>query len=360
MTIIITKDGKKAKKINESNFVNEDNLQSFIYENPDSVPLYDIDEDIRLLILAREVPTNSGPVDAIGIDETGEIYVIETKLYKNPDKRLVVAQVLDYGASISENTDNGLDFFKAIENKVFSHFEMSIIDKVSDFYGISNEESAEIIESLKENLSNGKLRFVVLMNHIEKRLKDLITFLNRNSRFDIYGVELEFYKYDDFEITIPKLFGSEIKKEVSSKSGISSRKTWDESSFFEELSRNINNQNFKRIKSLYMFFVEQNFKIKWGTGNINGSFNPVLTPFGKRSLLTVFTDGSLQLNYAWFNENDEQLRFKKDYIKLLLQIFELPNDIEQSKYPVFQINDWIDKEKNIKKLIIELLKKVPS
>ncbi len=357
MTIIITKDGKKAKKISESNFVNEDNLQSFIYENPDSVPLYDIDEDIRLLILAREVPTNSGPIDAIGIDETGEIYVIETKLYKNPDKRLVVAQVLDYGASISENTDNGLDFFNAIEKKVFSHFNISILDKVSDFYGISNEESVEIIESLKGNLSNGKLRFVVLMNHIEKRLKDLITFLNRNSRFDIYGVELEFYKYDDFEITIPKLFGSEIKKEVSTKSGTSHRKTWDENSFFEELKRNVNNQVLNRVKSLYAFFIEQDFKIKWGTGNLKGSFNPVPTQFGKKSLLTVFTDGTLQLNYAWFNENNQQLILKTHYIRLLSQIFELPPDTDQAKYPTFQINDWIDKEKNIKELVIELLKR---
>jgi hypothetical protein len=48
----------------------------------------------------RAFPTNSGPIDALGINKDGEIYIIETKLYKNPDKRLVVAQVLDYGASL--------------------------------------------------------------------------------------------------------------------------------------------------------------------------------------------------------------------------------------------------------------------
>ena len=86
MTIIITKNGKEAKRISKTSFAYEDNLQNFIHENPDSVPLYDIDEDIRLLILAREVPTISGPIDAIGTDERGEVYIIETKLYKNPDK----------------------------------------------------------------------------------------------------------------------------------------------------------------------------------------------------------------------------------------------------------------------------------
>ena len=49
--------------------------------------MYEIDEDIRVLILMREFPTNSGPIDALGVDANGNIYIVETKLYKNPDKR---------------------------------------------------------------------------------------------------------------------------------------------------------------------------------------------------------------------------------------------------------------------------------
>ena len=100
MAIIVTKQGKNAIKIDPSRFEQEDDLQTYIAQNPDSLPLYEIKEDIRLLILGREFPTNSGPIDAIGIDKDGEIYIVETKLYKNPDKRLVVAQVRDYGASL--------------------------------------------------------------------------------------------------------------------------------------------------------------------------------------------------------------------------------------------------------------------
>lgn len=39
-------------------------------------------------------------IDAVALDQNGDIYLIETKLYKNPDKRQVIAQVLDYGASL--------------------------------------------------------------------------------------------------------------------------------------------------------------------------------------------------------------------------------------------------------------------
>jgi hypothetical protein len=113
MAIIISKNGKDAKRIDQSRFEKEAHLQKYIYDNPETIPLYDIKEDIKLLILAREFPTESGPIDAIGIDKDGEIYLVETKLYKNPDKRLVVAQVLDYGASLWRS---GLGFDDFIGN----------------------------------------------------------------------------------------------------------------------------------------------------------------------------------------------------------------------------------------------------
>ena len=91
MAIIVSKGGKGAKKIEKSDFEVEDYLQQYVYDNPESIPLTDIKEGVRLLVLAREFPTQSGPIDVLGVDRDGEIYCIETKLYKNPDKRLVVA-----------------------------------------------------------------------------------------------------------------------------------------------------------------------------------------------------------------------------------------------------------------------------
>jgi len=103
---IITKNGKEAHRISQSSFAYEANLQNFIHENPDTIPLYDIDEDIRLLILAREVPTNSGSIDAIGTDENGEVYIVETKLYKKSWQAFGCrSQSWIYGASISGNPD---------------------------------------------------------------------------------------------------------------------------------------------------------------------------------------------------------------------------------------------------------------
>lgn len=355
MSIIISKDGDKAKKISESRFANEDKLQNYIYDNPESIPLYEIDEDIKLLILAREVPTQSGPIDAIGIDIKGNVYIIETKLYKNPDKRLVVAQVLDYGAAISENADKTENLLDSINKKVNSYFNLTLNDKLSDFYNINIDSAESIIDSFENNILNGKLRFVVLMDLLQKRLKDLISFINRNSKFDIYGVELKYYQFDNFEITIPKIYGAEIKKEVSTKSAISNRKTWDEQSFFSELSLNVSNNHFETIKSLYNSIVDNDLNIKWGTGSVRGSFNPVIREVDAKSLFTIYTDGVLQLNYAWFIDSDFLLEFKAKYLRLLSEIFDLSDDIEKTKYPKYQLSDWIDKNEKIDFIIKKLL-----
>src|SRR4030042_4087 len=140
MALIISKNGKNAKKIEKTVIDQEDYLQKYIYNNPESIPLYEIKEDIRVCILAREIPTNSGPIDAFGIDRDGEIYIIETKLYKNPDKRLVVAQVLDYGASLWQSYKNSNNFIQRVDEILSEKSKIIMHDKIRDFFDLDGEE----------------------------------------------------------------------------------------------------------------------------------------------------------------------------------------------------------------------------
>jgi hypothetical protein len=47
MAIIISQDGKNAQKIDKSEFEKEGYLQNYIQENPDSIPVYEIEEWIK-------------------------------------------------------------------------------------------------------------------------------------------------------------------------------------------------------------------------------------------------------------------------------------------------------------------------
>lgn len=217
MSIIISQNGKNATKIEKMQIDKEDYLQNYIYENPDAIPLYEIDEDIRLFVTAREFPTQSGPVDALAFDEYGNIYLVETKLYKNPDKRTVVAQVIDYGSSLWQHSSDPVDFQLLLDRFTQRYHQSNFLEKVQSFFDKPDFNTELFMENVFSNLQEGSFRFVVLMDQLEDRLKDLIVFLNQKSKFDIYAVELEYYQHEKFEILIPKVFGAEVKKDIASK-----------------------------------------------------------------------------------------------------------------------------------------------
>ena len=352
MAIIISKNGKNAQKIDESAFTQEDYLQKYIYNNPESLPLYEIKEDIRLLIVSREFPTNSGPIDALGIDKDGEIYIIETKLYKNPDKRLVVAQVLDYGASLWRGYSDFNEFLSIIENQINKKFNVNLNQKLKEFFDINDDDISILIKNIKRNLNDGNFRFVVLMNKLHNKLKDLIVFINQNSKFDIFGIELEYYKYQDYEIMIPKLFGSEVKKDLTS---TGNRKKWDEESFFKDVKDKLKESEIKSIKILYEFSKGAD-QVSWGTGVTCGSFNPKFLKISIRSLYSVFSNGVLRINFGWLNDNESTEKYRDDFkIKLeKLKGISIPNDY-QGKHVDVPVKNWAPRLDDFIKIVRDLI-----
>ena len=267
MAIIISKEGKDAKKVERQPFEQEAELQQYICENPEALPLDEVKEGIRLLVLAREFPTNSGPIDALGVDADGDVYIIETKLYRNPDKRLVVAQVLDYGASMWKTYSDLSEFQQRLEQEVAKEGKGSLAERLQEFFALEEDGEAELIANMQANVQSGNFRFVVLMDSMAQRLKDLILFVNQNSRFDIYGVELDYYKFDQYEIMIPSLFGAEVKKTVSGGSP-SGRQSWDKDKFVAELRGLEDRKLAGRLESL-LKLVDENpslFRLAFGKG----------------------------------------------------------------------------------------------
>ncbi|MEY4731130.1 MAG: hypothetical protein RL681_76 [Candidatus Parcubacteria bacterium] len=293
MAIIISKNGKNAKRVDESKFEYEDHLQQYIYDNPDSIPLYDIKEDIRLLILSREFQTESGPIDALGIDKDGEIYLIETKLYKNPDKRLVVAQVLDYGAAIWLSKRGYEEIVASLEEAVRRNFKKGLREKISEFYGIGEVETDTLLENFKNNLNKGVYKFVVLMDKLHDRLKDLILFINENSKFDIYAVELEFYKHEDYEIVIPKIFGAEVKKDLGVTKSAGKRWDWD---LFKHRLQEFGEEEVRTAEQIIEWAGKNGIEIEWSNSQ-RGGFFLCYYPEGKKGFYPFGVTGDARVSW---------------------------------------------------------------
>jgi hypothetical protein len=360
MSIIISKKGQKTQKLDKSDFEKEDYLQNYIHQNPESIPVYEIEKDKKLFVVKREFPTNSGPIDALAVDKDGDIYIVETKLYKNPDKRTVVAQALDYGSALWRHLNDFREFINMLDNECKKNFNQTYKEKISEMFGLEDEQVENHLEVMRGNLSDGNLKFVILMDSMDERLKDLIIYVNQNSQFDIYAVQLEYYQFNDYEIMIPKIFGVEVKKNI--KGGVSSnRKSWNKDSFLEEAKRINSAEIFKIIKDFLDFAYRTASKITYGTGN-EGIFRYVIkVDKGESTPFFVTSEGLMKFNLDWLLEQgkaDEKavLEFI-DNLKLIEDInFKDGKSIVDLKELVYR-GEVIEKiKKEIKRFTKKLIK----
>ncbi len=336
MPIIISKSGRNAKKVERTVIEKEDYLQKYIYDNPGSIPIYDIKDDVKLLIVAREYPTASGPIDALGID--GDIYIIETKLYKNPDKRLVVAQVLDYGASLWSTYADFSNFFSLIEQEIEKQFGMGAADKLMETFQIDEDGLSVLYDSLKCNLSEGNYKFVVLMDRLHARLKDLIIYINQNSQFDIYAVELEYYNHEELEILIPKVFGAEVKKDKN----ISSSRTktpWNEERLFSVLESKLNDEQLQAARRLFDYSQERAIDVRWGTGAQYGTYNPIFPYLDHKCPYSIKSNGTLDVHFDVLVGN-EKIETKRDALFSELSKIEDFSIKQDDRWKNIPIHKW--------------------
>jgi hypothetical protein len=312
MTIIASKNGKDAKAIGAVSFDLEKYLQQYLFDNSVIVPICDMDgvaENAKLFVAAGadagEFITPSGErIDALGFDESGNIYVIETKLFRNDDKRKVIAQVLDYGASLWKNTTDD-DFFATLDVHTRRKFQKNFTDQCSEFFHIEIEQVEFLKQNIRDNLKGGKIKFVVLMDKLEQRLKDLIVYLNENSEFSIYAVEVEYYKLDEYEVVIPKLFGGEVRKPMSSNRG---NIQWTEESFLAALSEQERGEEKIALVKRILEWVKPFCRLESGKGGKCGSIIPVVDNKGEKCFSFVFyTYGKIELQFQYYQIpfNDE-------------------------------------------------------
>lgn len=333
MPIIVSKNGKNARKLEKTSFKEEVELQKYIYENPESIPLEEIKENVQFIVLDREFPISVGNIDALGVDSDGDIYIIETKLYKNPDKRHVVAQVLDYGASLWDSFDNPDEFVHRVDQRLLEKVDIGVREKLENSFG----SCEELIDSIRQNISDGVFKFIILMDKVDQHLKSLIKFINQNSQFSVYVVELEYYTHQGYEILIPHLFGAEIKKTRRLP------KKWDEESFFEEIERKLTEEQKDAVRKLYEYSKKKTDEITWGTGLRLGTFNPKFYSVSKKSVYTVWSNGRININLGWLNDSVETLEWREKLREELCKINQISKyipDVSDNRWPGIPIEVW--------------------
>ena len=148
---------------------NEKWIQGLIFEHPSLLPVSEFDESFAPLIpIGREVETAIGKIDNLYISPIGRITIVETKLWRNPEKhRTVVAQIIDYAKEISEWSYDTLDnaILKA-SRKNNSNLKKSLDQIVQPFLQDSGLTITEFQNRVMANLLNGEFLLLIVGDKI--------------------------------------------------------------------------------------------------------------------------------------------------------------------------------------------------
>ncbi len=147
-----------------------------------------------------------------------------------------------------------------------------------------------------------------------------------------------------------------IDKEAAAQS-TSKRRRWDEESFFDSVEKTLKPVESARIRGLYRFSVDYADRVTWGTGPKRGTFNVGFNSLSpSKSLYTVFSNGNLDLNFAWLADNEKAdviiQRFAEGLRKL--KGFNIPDDFRKKFISLYKDN-WLPHSKDFIQAVLEVI-----
>ncbi|GAI03577.1 unnamed protein product [marine sediment metagenome] len=200
---------------------NEDWLQGLIFENPKILPVQEFDESfIPLIPIGREVGTPIGSIDILYISPVGKLTIVETKLWKSPEKhRTVVAQIIDYAKEISnwsyEELNNAV--LKASREKDTSG-KKSLDQIIQKYLEVAGLTLIDFQDRVISNLKNGEFLLLIVGDRISPNVALLSEAIHGapGLNFTIGLIELQLhqiYKGKDYPLLVlPDIVGRTVEK----------------------------------------------------------------------------------------------------------------------------------------------------
>jgi len=305
MSIIIIQKGVPTR-LAPTEFALENAMQEQINSYPNILPLHEVHEGAELIAVVRELPVSSGSIDLLGFDAEGEIYVIETKLSLNPDRRKVVAQALDYGAALWIDYPEPGALISAVNELRARARGSSLREALLTAHEGNEEDADESLKQIETNLAKGAFRFVIPMDRIDESMKNLVRYVNENSQFSIYLVELEQYQQGDLTVVVPRLFGAEARKTVGASPmwrGSRSNEAEFESDMEDRIAKGEMHAPTANALRMFLPIVAQGTDARWSRGTQCVNVSPRFPSTGAtRSPFTLKSDGRIELNFAYVRE----------------------------------------------------------
>lgn len=272
----LLKDGETFVTLEESDFSAERALQEALKNNPEVIPIADLALD-EVIVVGREVPLPVGAIDLLLVDARGRIIIVETKLSKNPElRRKVVAQVLDYGASLWKTVPT----LKMFEEMVLRYWKSEACEDARVKGAPSLREGVEPLfidmcgedweygtfeTALEDNLANGQHVFLIVATGLmDGMLRDLLQYANVCLDLPVFGVDIAMFKMAGRELIVPR----GVRHTAEAKRGLSPSVVHTDRSAFLEACTSAAAPFFSRLldeaeaKGLIVYWGTKGFSVR--------------------------------------------------------------------------------------------------
>jgi hypothetical protein len=213
-----------------------------------------------------------------------------------------------------------------------------------------------------KNLKEGKLRIVFFLDEAPNELKTLVEFLNKQMvSSEVLLVEARQYKRNGIKVVVPTLFGyTEQARQVKLNKTVAPRepKQWDWPKFEADARRRgVNDSAVQAMKKLHDACECLSADISWRKGKETGSFSPKWSDICSESILSVWSDGSLSLNFSSIQKSDAAEFFRDNLKELVVERLGLnvPDDYRQRWVSSYQASVWVSKVDGLIEILGELL-----
>lgn len=253
--VLVNADGRSARL--ERVFLgagthNENWLQALIFDHPELLPVSQIEPAFGTVVpAAREVACGHGSIDNLYLTPSGEIVLVETKLWRNVQaRREVVAQALDYVSSLMTM---GFEAFEAAVLKGIGGRGEKLHDLIADQPDALDE--AAFVDAVSTNLARGRMLVMALGDGIRQEAEALAELLQSHAgaHFTFALVELTVWRQSatedllvvpntlaqtvmikrgilTFESGVPQIRAAPVEQQTKAQS-------MSEAMFFEELAK---------------------------------------------------------------------------------------------------------------------------
>ncbi len=212
---IFIKSGENYDPIPLKVFSLEKPLKKIIIEHPELIPISEISQNLELYPISSELETNHGPLDILGVDGKGQLYIIETKLYKNKSGvRKLMAQAWDYSGGLSTFRND----FELFEQKIKranqgEEVKDTILENkaLEDLLKNIETEEDDIVSKIKKNFNECNFSHILVLDRADEQLKDNIKLYNEKNTNPMYVVTISNFILEgtEKEIVISSIFGTE-------------------------------------------------------------------------------------------------------------------------------------------------------